>query len=59
TMLIDGKKWACETCIRGHRASNCHHGDRLLKQVKGKGRPRSQCTHCRILHSSYLVHTKC
>ena len=26
-MLIDGKKWACEACIRGHRVTSCkHHG---------------------------------
>ncbi|KAJ6090450.1 hypothetical protein N7486_009265 [Penicillium sp. IBT 16267x] len=26
-MLIDGQKWACEACIRGHRVSSCkHHG---------------------------------
>jgi hypothetical protein len=27
-MLIDGEKWACEACVRGHRVSNCqHHGE--------------------------------
>lgn len=26
-MLIDGQKWACEACIRGHRVTSCkHHG---------------------------------
>lgn len=26
-MLIDGEKWACEACVRGHRVSTCkHHG---------------------------------
>lgn len=24
-MLIDGEKWACEACVRGHRVSSCHH----------------------------------
>lgn len=26
-MLIDGEKWACEACVRGHRVTTCkHHG---------------------------------
>ncbi|KAJ3567120.1 hypothetical protein NPX13_g6880 [Xylaria arbuscula] len=30
-MLINGEKWACEACVRGHRVSNCQHsGERLL-----------------------------
>ena len=24
-MLIDGEKYACEACVRGHRVSSCHH----------------------------------
>lgn len=24
-MLIDGEKWACDACVRGHRVSNCQH----------------------------------
>ena len=24
-MLIGGEKYACESCIKGHRVSNCHH----------------------------------
>lgn len=24
-MIIDGEKWACESCVRGHRVSNCTH----------------------------------
>jgi Copper fist DNA binding domain len=24
-MLIDGEKYACEACVRGHRVSNCNH----------------------------------
>ncbi|EKV04253.1 Cu-dependent DNA-binding protein, putative [Penicillium digitatum PHI26] len=27
-MLIDGQKWACEACLRGHRVTSCkHHGE--------------------------------
>ncbi|KAJ5103946.1 hypothetical protein N7532_004475 [Penicillium argentinense] len=30
-MLIDGQKWACEACIRGHRVTSCkHHGTLFL-----------------------------
>lgn len=29
-MLIDGEKWACEACVRGHRVSNCQHAGELL-----------------------------
>ena len=24
-MLIEGEKWACDACVRGHRVSNCQH----------------------------------
>ena len=24
-MLIEGEKYACEACVRGHRVSNCQH----------------------------------
>lgn len=24
-MIIDGEKFACEACVRGHRVSNCQH----------------------------------
>lgn len=61
-MLVDGQKWACEACIRGHRVSSCkHHGilpslhptpiqadlqDRPLIRIKRKGRPFATCTIC-------------
>lgn len=61
-MLIDGQKWACEACIRGHRVTSCkHHGidtkrtssetkltviDRPLIRIKRKGRPFATCTIC-------------
>ncbi|KDN43424.1 copper-fist-domain-containing protein, partial [Tilletiaria anomala UBC 951] len=47
-MLIDGKKYACATCIAGHRTSKCQHRDgRELKEVKARGRPTTQCDICR------------
>jgi hypothetical protein len=34
TMLINGEKWACEACVRGHRVSNCQHsGERSLRAL--------------------------
>jgi len=29
-MIIDGEKWACEACVRGHRVSNCQHSGELF-----------------------------
>ncbi|KLJ07315.1 hypothetical protein EMPG_17197 [Blastomyces silverae] len=58
-MLINGEKWACEACIRGHRVSNCQHADRPLSHINKKGRPVSQCPHCRGLRKSRTTHTKC
>ncbi|KAF4446537.1 copper fist DNA binding domain-containing [Fusarium albosuccineum] len=31
-MIKDGEKFACETCIRGHRVAQCQHTDRPLQQ---------------------------
>ena len=79
-MLINGEKFACEACVRGHRVSSCHHQgkyaplpesleafrdylltlpDRPLVHVNKKGRPVSQCQHCRGLRKSRAQHVKC
>ncbi|KAL8907125.1 MAG: hypothetical protein Q9171_005992 [Xanthocarpia ochracea] len=58
-MLIDGEKWACEACVRGHRVSNCQHHDRPLTHINKKGRPVSQCPHCRGLRKARASHVKC
>ncbi|KAL8993039.1 MAG: hypothetical protein Q9188_007434 [Gyalolechia gomerana] len=58
-MLIDGEKWACEACVRGHRVSNCQHSDRPLTHINKKGRPVSQCPHCRGLRKARASHVKC
>jgi len=58
-MLIGGEKYACEACVRGHRVSNCQHADRQLTHIARKGRPVSQCTHCRTLRKSRSAHVKC
>ncbi|KAI8628422.1 hypothetical protein F5Y19DRAFT_138374 [Xylariaceae sp. FL1651] len=58
-MLINGEKWACEACVRGHRVSNCQHSDRPLQHINKKGRPVSQCHHCRAMRKSRSSHIKC
>ncbi|OJJ33728.1 hypothetical protein ASPWEDRAFT_41587 [Aspergillus wentii DTO 134E9] len=45
-MLINGQKWACEACVRGHRVTSCKHHDRPLIQINRKGRPFSTCSVC-------------
>ncbi|KAJ3734850.1 copper fist DNA binding domain-containing protein [Lentinula guzmanii] len=58
-VLIESKKYACETCIKGHRSSACKHTDRALYEIKKKGRPVTQCEHCRELRKTKQVHVKC
>ncbi|KAI1816523.1 hypothetical protein GGS20DRAFT_212592 [Poronia punctata] len=58
-MIIDGEKFACDACVRGHRVSNCHHSDRPLQHINKKGRPVSQCTECRAQRKSRSAHVKC
>lgn len=55
----DGSKWACRTCLLGHRVSSCNHTDRELLPVPRKGRPVSQCQHCRIERKARSAHVKC
>lgn len=38
-ILVDGEKYACEQCIRGHRSSICKHIRRPLVLVRARGRP--------------------
>ncbi|KAI4086732.1 MAG: hypothetical protein LQ348_007265 [Seirophora lacunosa] len=58
-MLINGEKYACDACVRGHRVSNCTHSERPLTHINKKGRPVSQCPHCRTLRKSRASHVKC
>ncbi|KAL7962262.1 hypothetical protein V8C34DRAFT_205721 [Trichoderma compactum] len=58
-MIIDGEKFACEACVRGHRVSNCQHSGRPLQHINKKGRPVSQCAHCRSQRKSRSAHIKC
>ncbi|CAG8949611.1 hypothetical protein HYFRA_00007844 [Hymenoscyphus fraxineus] len=43
--LIEGIKYSCQPCIRGHRSSSCNHKDRDLIQVRKPGRPLESCGH--------------
>ncbi|ORX62059.1 copper-fist-domain-containing protein [Hesseltinella vesiculosa] len=58
-MLIDGKKVACASCIKGHRATHCNHRDRPLVEIKKVGRPSTQCKKCRELRRVRQLHVKC
>jgi len=58
-VLINGVKYACDRCIRGHRVSNCKHADQPMTMIKPKGRPATQCSHCREARKNRLLHTKC
>ncbi|KAI9276035.1 copper fist DNA binding domain-containing protein [Sporodiniella umbellata] len=58
-MLINGIKFACSTCVKGHRSSTCRHSERPLIEIRKKGRPISQCDHCRDLRKRKQIHAKC
>ncbi|KAG6334229.1 hypothetical protein ID866_4859 [Astraeus odoratus] len=58
-VYVNDKKYACESCIKGHRSSSCGHTERPLFEVKKKGRPVSQCPKCRDLRQVKRVHSKC
>ncbi|KAB8244949.1 hypothetical protein BDV35DRAFT_271957 [Aspergillus flavus] len=63
-MLVDGVKWACGPCVRGHRVN------RTLIRINRKGRPFVTCSVCnetpcpkprehyKVQHSSRVKKTK-
>lgn len=55
----DGSKWACSSCLKGHRVSGCQHIDRELTLVPKKGRPVTQCQHCRQERKKRSAHVSC
>ncbi|KAG8758683.1 hypothetical protein FRC14_007600 [Serendipita sp. 396] len=57
--IINGVKMACASCIRGHRSTTCQHLDRPMLEVRKKGRPLTQCDHCRDLRKVRQVHVRC
>lgn len=58
-VLINDKKFSCATCIKGHRSSSCTHTERPLYEIKRKGRPVTQCEHCRNLRKTKQLHVRC
>ncbi|KAG0658161.1 hypothetical protein C6P46_006037 [Rhodotorula mucilaginosa] len=58
-VLVDGVKYACQQCIKGHRSSKCTHSTRPLTEIRKKGRPSTQCAHCKELRKTRAVHTRC
>lgn len=55
-------KYACASCIRGHRTSTCTHKDGSrgpLYPVRGKGRPPTQCETCRQKRKVSGRHIRC
>lgn len=44
-ILVEGEKYACIQCIRGHRSSTCQHTKRPLVQVRSRGRPSNLSGH--------------
>ncbi|KAL6930596.1 uncharacterized protein HGUI_01455 [Hanseniaspora guilliermondii] len=55
-ILIEGVKYACERCIRGHRATKCSHSDQPLVVIKNKGRPSTVCDYCKALRHNRNSH---
>ncbi|AMD21807.1 HFL049Wp [Eremothecium sinecaudum] len=55
-VLINGLKYACERCIRGHRVTTCNHTDQPLMMIKPKGRPSTTCAHCKELRRNKNTH---
>ncbi|GAA5891558.1 hypothetical protein JCM8208_007323 [Rhodotorula glutinis] len=58
-MLIDGVKFACEPCIRGHRQATCAHTDRPLREIARRGRPVTACAACREMRKTNNAHRTC
>ncbi|ODQ63310.1 copper-fist-domain-containing protein, partial [Nadsonia fulvescens var. elongata DSM 6958] len=58
-VFIDGVKYACDRCIRGHRVTTCTHTDQPLTMIKPKGRPSTQCAYCRETRRSKSINPKC
>lgn len=58
-VLINGVKYACERCIRGHRVTTCTHTDQPLMMIKPKGRPSTQCPFCKEQRKTRNAHVNC
>ncbi|ODV96987.1 hypothetical protein PACTADRAFT_39313, partial [Pachysolen tannophilus NRRL Y-2460] len=58
-VLVNGVKYACERCIRGHRVTTCTHTDQPLMMIKPKGRPSTTCEHCKAARKNKNQHASC
>lgn len=58
-IYINDIKYACSSCIRGHRSSHCYHENRELFEIKRKGRPVSQCVQIASEHSRKSLRERC
>ncbi|KAI8930252.1 hypothetical protein BC831DRAFT_384512, partial [Entophlyctis helioformis] len=56
-VIWNGIKFACQRCQVGHRSSLCAHLDRRVEEVRAKGRPVSQCGHCRSKRTQGVGHS--
>ncbi|CCE62712.1 hypothetical protein TPHA_0D00690 [Tetrapisispora phaffii CBS 4417] len=54
-VLVNGIKYACERCIRGHRVTTCTHTDQPLMMIKPKGRPSTTCDLCKELRKNKRI----
>ncbi|KAJ3171253.1 hypothetical protein HDU88_008291 [Geranomyces variabilis] len=50
-------RFACEKCQNGHRNGSCAHTDRKLLEIRAKGRPTTQCNHCRSKRKEGIGHS--
>ncbi|KAJ3163571.1 hypothetical protein HDU86_000152 [Geranomyces michiganensis] len=50
-------RFACEKCQNGHRNGSCSHTDRKLFEIRAKGRPATQCNHCRSKRKEGIGHS--
>ncbi|KAK4051485.1 copper-binding transcription factor [Microbotryomycetes sp. JL221] len=58
-VFVEGVKFSCQPCIKGHRSANCVHPDRPLFEVKKKGRPKTQCLRCQKRRETTGGHGRC
>ncbi|EMR08215.1 hypothetical protein PNEG_03384 [Pneumocystis murina B123] len=58
-VYINDIKYACSSCIRGHRSSLCDHENRQLFEIKRKGRPVSQCVQMPSERTKKTSRTRC
>lgn len=63
-VMIGGEKYACESCVRGHRVSNCKHEGEHYSRINPPVSPLQQLvaavpTEMPSLHASRIVDCAC